>query len=259
MTRKFYLTIFLTGLVVPWLLCSCGSRKSTDELLNQAFKEAHDSNWKVALELAEKAAKRDERNISAQVMYGIALEHAGNTDEALQVFRQAVKTDPENFYGQYHLGRVLYQKGKFEDSLEPLRQAERLRPDDANTLVLLAQIENKMKLDSAIGYYKKLAVHKRFERKPEPWVQIGLIYAGKRDFATAGKCFVLAYGVAPDDYIVVYNMALFNDYYSGSTAARKNSVQFYRRYLQLTSTNAELEAQRNEVTARIKAILKMKL
>lgn len=259
MMRKSGLTILLTGLLVPWLLCSCGSRKSTDQLLEEAFTAAHESDWQTAVRLAAEAAKRDERNISAQLMYGIALEHVGSNEAALSVFRQAVKTEPGNFYAQYHLGRALYQKGKFQDSLTPLRQAEKLRPQDANTLVLLAQIEHKMQLDDALIYYKKLAVNKRFTNKPEPWVQIGLISAARRDFATAGKCFALAYRLAPDNYIVVYNLAVFSDYYSGSTAARKNAVQYYRRYLRLTSTNPQLAAQRAEVAARIKAILKMRL
>ena len=256
MKKISLLTILLLLAALPGLLCSCGGRKSVDELLNQAFKEAHDGNWKNALELAEKAAKRDERNIAAQVMYGIALEHVGSPDDALQVYRQAVKTDPENFYAQYHLGRVLYQQGKFEDSLVPLRQAERLRPEDANTLVLLAQIENKMKLDTVVDYYKKLAVNKRFEKKPEPWNQMGVNRVAKGDLGTAGKCFTLAYRVSPDNYIVAYNMAVFSDYYIGSPTAKKNAIQYYSRYLQLTAANPELQKQREQVIARLKALKK---
>ncbi len=250
------LVILLLGSGLPVLLSSCGRSQTSEELLNQAFVEAHESNWKIALELAEKAAKRDERNISALVMYGIALEHVGSPEDALQIYRQAVKTDPENFYAQYHLGRLLYQQGKFEDSLTPLRQAEKLRGNDANTLVLLAQIENKMQLDSAINYYKKLAVNNRFKNKPEPWNQIGLILAAKGDLGTAGKCFAQAYRYASGNYIPVYNMAVFSDYYIGSNSARKNAIQYYTRYLQLTSTNPEMQKQRDQVINRLKTLKK---
>lgn len=240
------------------LLCSCGKEvKHNAELLTLAYDEAKSANWDKARVLARTATEQDPRDVTALTMYALCLENCGNPEEAQQALRQAIKIEPDNFRVQYNLGRILFLHGRYEDCVNHLRAAEKLKPDDVNTLLLLAQVEEKLKLLSAADIYNKLARSPRFVNRPGPWNQMAVAYAEHGNNLSALKCFMQAYKHGGDSYIVALNFAVFLDYYLNSVDSRKRAVQFYRQYLRLTANNPEMQARRDEVSDRIRALARV--
>ena len=253
---KHLLGIAMLAMALTPLLSSCGrnSSRSLGELLTLAANEAQVGNWKQAMVYSRTASERNPEDVTALVMLGLCQENGGSGDEALKNFMKAVKVDPANFHAQYNLGRLLYQHGRYEDSLPHLRAAYELNGDDASAALLMAQVEGRLKLLSALKYYKKLTVSQRFKNKPEPWNQMGVIYAERKDVSNAMNCFFKAYSMAPENYVVVLNFGRFLDYYMNTPQSREKAVALYRKYLQLSEINPAEGSLRAEVSRRIKEL-----
>jgi len=238
-------------------LAACGKKKggNTVELLETAYKQAQDGNWDKALKLAGKAADNDPKNMGALLMLGICQENNNQAAAALLTFKKAVESDPTSVLALYHQGRLQYQNGNYEESLNALREAEKLNPDNENVMLLLGQLEEKLKLPTAINYYKKLAASQTYHNKAGIWNQLGIFYCEQRENTSALKSFAQAYRLAPDDNLICLNFAVFLDRYLNTSASRNKAIQFYKKYLTLTKANPELKQQRDRVLARVKALL----
>jgi len=238
------------------LLTSCGKKATRNnmELLTLAYDEAKAGHWDKALIQSKSAVEQNSNDVTALIMYALCLENMDKPDEAQQVLQHAVQIDPGNFRAQYNLGRILFQHGRYQDCVSYLRAAEKLNPDNVNVIVLLAQVDGKLKLESAINYYAKLTKIPRFSESPVPWNQMGIIYAENNKKLNALKCFLQAYKTSSDNPKVILNFAVFLDYYLDSKDGRKKAMQFYRKYLSMIKNNPELQARSAEISRRLKTL-----
>lgn len=248
----FLKLFFLAGSLIL-LSCTKPVTESNEELLKQAIDAAaNKADWKKARSLSYEAAKRNPRDVNAHVMLAISLEQSGQTDTALAEVRKAVEIDPKHFMAQYTMGRMLFEHERFADCVGPLTTANKLQPGNANVLLLLARCSTVLDLSqNAIKYYIHLAKHPQFKNKPDPYNELGIIFAGKKDYQKAARCFSEAYKRAPDNHIVVLNLAIFCDYY---LKIFPKAVAFYQKYQRLTSHNPALEPKRIKIKKRIERI-----
>ena len=246
-----------TVMVLAFGLTACGKKKNgnTTEMLEIAYKLAQDGSWDKALAQAAKTAEVDPKNTAALLMLGICQEGNSQTAAALQTFKKAVENEPNNIVALYQLGRLQYQNGNYEESLTSLREAEKLNPDNENVILLLGQIEEKMKLPTAINYFKKLSTSQTYHNRAGIWNQLGIFYCDQKDNQNAMKCFLQAYKLSPDDHVICMNFAVFLDRYINTTAGKTKAAQFYKKYLNLTKLNPELKQQREKVVTRLKSLV----
>lgn len=246
------ITLFLITVSIAIVLTSCGpDRRSTAEILDDAAKAGNENKWQDALYEAKKAARREPQNPSALMMLAIAYENTGRKDLAVQAARTAAGLATDDYSAQYLLGRLYYESPKnIQDCIEPLLRARKIKPDDPNTLILLGQSARKLNLQNPEQYYEVLTKTERFKNRPEPWNEMGVIYVSRNDLGRAANCFVNAYRTAPDNHIVVRNLAIFMD----RCNRKSKAVLFYKKYLDLIAGNPEMEHQRRQVRRRIREI-----
>lgn len=245
----------ICALVLQLFLTSCGEKldgKSIDELLGRAYSLSSEGNWSSALKYAQAAAERAPENADAQVMLALVYENTEKPQLALQYARAAVKSDPKSFLAQYTLGR-LYAKspGKVQDSIEPLKRALKIKPDDVNTITLLAEASQTLGLLDTIHYFKRLSTCKRYEKSPAPWNQMGIIYALQNDLRNAARCFVTAYNRDPKNHTIVLNFAIFLDQYINN---QQRALSYYKEFLRLVDGNSAYAETSRKVRERITQI-----
>ncbi len=254
---KFRKIIILPALLLALVtLQSCSENladKSVDELLNSGCDLARNGAWAKAMKYAEAAVKREPNNSGALILAALAYENNDNLEQALQAARLAVKADAKYFQAQYTLGRLcLKDPAKIQDSIEPLKRALQLKPGDVDTLVLLARRGRKLGLLDTVKYFEQLTVTKRYGDKPEPWNEMGIIYAEQNNSRDAARCLVTAYNRAKENPTVVLNLALFMDYYNNQPA---RAVKFYRKFLSLVEGNPVFDNKAGRIRKRISVIV----
>ena len=251
------LPVLLLALVI---LPSCSENlasKNIDELLNSSCELAKNNDWSKALKYAQEAVNREPANANAGalVLLALAYENSGDLEQSLQAARSAVKADAKYFQAQYTLGRLcLKDPAKIQDSIEPLKRALRLKPDDTDTLVLLAQGSKKLGLLETVNYFEQLAKSRRYQGRPEPWNEMMIIYAEQNNTRDAARCLVTAYSRAKDNPIIVLNFALFWDYYA-SPKRPVQAVKYYRKFLVIVANNSAFDAKVVQIKKRISEIV----
>jgi len=229
--------------------CSDSSKTlSSTELLRDATAMGEKGNWREAIKLSRHAVRKNPKDANALVILALGLEQNGESASALDSLQLAVKMSPENFMAQFTLGRMLFQLGKYEECVAPLKNARDLDQDNVDTVILLAKTMEMLNLPECAEYYHILAMSKRFINKPEPFNELGVYYTKKNDYKRASSYFIKAYKMAPQNHIVVYNLAVFLDKYMNTPDKAK---KFYLKYLELAAKNPELEELRNKVQQRI--------
>lgn len=251
--------MLITLLLSLTILQSCSENladKSVDQLLNSGCESARNGLWTKALKYAKAAVKREPANAGALVLAALAYENNDNIEQALQAARLAVKADAKYFQAQYTLGRIcLKDQSKIQDSIEPLKRALQLKPKDVDTLVLLARGAKKLGLLDTVKYFEQLAETKRYAGRPEPWNEMGIIYAEQNNSRNAARCLVTAYNRAKNNPIVVLNFALFLDYYNSQPA---RAVKFYRKFVSLVEDNSAFADKAIQTKKRISEIVNLK-
>jgi tetratricopeptide (TPR) repeat protein len=250
--RRILIVSFMIACAVFIAGCERTSSMTTSQLMDKSFNSAREGYWKKSLKYASAVVDREPSNADALILKAIACENTGKTELALQAAREAVKFAPDNFTAQYTLGRLYAgDPQKIQDAIAPLLRALKIKPDDANTLVVLARCSAKLNLDNTIKYYERLAQIPKFSKRPVIWNQMGLFYVNRKKLRNAAFCFVRAYNLAPENHRTVLNLATFMDHYAGKS---QRAVKFYKKYLDLTSNNKELNKQRQQIQSRISTI-----
>lgn len=84
--------------------------------------------WKNSLTLFAHSAAVTERNPTARLNLGLALQTAGRQDEALEQYRQILAFDPSNAKANNNVGGVLLIRGKIDDAIGYIQKAIALDP-----------------------------------------------------------------------------------------------------------------------------------
>ncbi len=244
------------------LLISCGngcsgkSSLSTTELLNTGTRLAKEGKWKKAYDYAAVAVKKEPSNVSAQLLLALSLENNGKLSRARETARKAVELGPENFMARYTLGRLYAADGKtWQDAVVQLREAHRLNPRDVSVLLLLADVYFNMNSADAVSCYNQIITrHPEFmankQNAAAVWNQLAVIYTRRNMDREAASCIRQAYSLAPENPHILLNFGVFWEHIRRADRA----VAYYRKYLEVTSKNAELAAKRAKIDARLAKI-----
>ena len=230
--------------------CNRMSSMTTTELLDKAAEAAQSGKWPMTIKFAKVAVEREPANTSAFILLAMAYENTGKSEQSIEAARKAVKLEPDNFMAQYTLGRLYaVDQNKLQDAVEPLLRALKLRPNDPDTLLLLADCSQKLNLPKTPDYYNLVVALPAFKKHHEPWNQLGVYYAEKGNLRNAALCFSQAYTLAPENHMVLLNFGIFFDKY-----VRKpdRALKYYQKYMEVTANNPEIEQKKQEIKARIK-------
>ena len=220
-------------------------------LLNQAVQKAAEGNWRDADELAKQALKQQKHNANALMLRALAQSNLDFRHEAVEYAILAARVEPDLFLAHYIQGMLLSKNGKPEAALKALKEARRLRPNDINTLILLA--ENSVAVrhyQEAAGYFKLLGKNPNYLRSAYLWNGLGVCHAVIKP-AMALKFFRMAERYESDNPVTALNLAvLYDQYLKNPNAARQN----YDRFTRLTMGRAEYDTLRRQVESRLRSL-----
>ena len=157
-----------------FLMTACGPAPTADECMRKALTSAKEAKWNRALDQAENAVAKAPGSTLANVLLAIALEHNNRTEEALNAAIRA-GADTSSFIAQYTLGRLYCRQQKYDSSVKPLTRALELRPDDANTLILLARAKLRLNTEDALNLNKRLLSVPQFSQSAVIYNELGVL------------------------------------------------------------------------------------
>ncbi len=252
MKKSLVILLAVSFFALASALVSCsGAKEDNATLLNKAVALAAKGEWSDAKSLAKKASRQDSNDASAFTLLALCLENTGDLDGAIDEINKAVKISERDFMANYTKGRLLFQKGKYDSCIAPLKQARALKPESVEANSLLAQASMRQNLSDASGYFGVLAKSDRFKNRPEPWNELGVIFANHKDYRRAIGFLNKAETLAPDSPQVALNLAVVNDIGFNKAAI---AIGYYKKYLTLTTKNPELEPKRKQVIERIRQL-----
>ena len=209
-----YHVLFATALMVS--LCGCG-RVDVDTRLREAAAAASKGYWQLAVEMTEECAAEAPNNLTAAVLHGLCLLEVRQEDEALDVLSHATELAPDEFLPHYFYGWALTRTGAYGDALEPLRRAYELRrayPDVIpDVLILLSRCCLEQRLAKGMGYLQALRMYRAYRQSPEVYNSLGLLWTYELEYENARENFLKALERAPENAVVLQNMAVLHDAY----------------------------------------------
>jgi non-specific serine/threonine protein kinase len=169
------------------------------------------------LEEADSASRRalelDPELAEAHASRGLALTLNNRYADAEEELEAAIRLDPRLFEGYYFYARASFQQGKLAKAAGLYEQAARVRPDDYQSLGLLASTyEGLERRDDALAAHRRclLLVQKHLEVHPDDaravymgalsWVQLGQV---ERGLEWARR----ALDMDPEETSILYNVA----------------------------------------------------
>lgn len=241
--------IYLAAIFTVLHLSGCSQPEvPAGALLNQAAAKASEGNWAGADALAKQVLKQDKHNVNALMLRALARNNLDARSEAAEYAIHAARVRPDLFLAQYIQGMLLSRNGKPELALKALREARRLRPDDVNTLILLA--ENSLavrRYEDAAGYFKLLARHPGYRNSSYLWNGLGICHTVLNP-KLAMKFFRVAQRNAPNDPVTALNVAVVYDRYLKD---RARAAAGYERFIRLATGKAEYDTIRQQAEYRL--------
>lgn len=250
--KKVSVIIFAVFLTV--ILAGCpGKGNDADTLLQMSVREAKKGRNTDALMLAKEACMVSPDNSEALLMRSVMAERCNDRQLALDSALQALRLVPNNFVALYTVGR-LYSSGKdtATEAMEYLEKAHNLKPEDVNTLILLANLAVNLKSEKALEYLNKLgAVDSELVDTYEGKTLLGHAYAirGKKREAA------IAFGVADrkgKNVLSNYNYAVAIDCIYGGKPSL--AVSKYQIFLKQSENDPALASLRRDVERRLRKL-----
>ena len=238
------------GIMLPF--CGCSKPAvPVGTLMNQAVQKASEGNWRAADELAKQALKQQKDNADALMLRALAQNNLDFRHEAVENAIHAARIKPELFLAHYIQGMLLSKNGKPDLALKALKEARRLRPDDVNTLILLAENSIAVKrYQEAAGYFKLLGKNPNYLHSAYLWNGLGVCHAVINP-AMALKFFRMAARYEQENPITVLNQAILYDKYLND---QEKAKQGYEQFGRLTAGRAEYDTYRRQVESRLNSM-----
>ena len=244
----------LAGMLAACVFWTCGCSEPlepTSVLLHKAMEKASEGDWTGADSLAGKVLKQDKNNADALMLRALARNSLDSRDEAAGYAIHAARLKPDLFLAQYIQGMLLSKNGKPELALRALKEARRIRPEDVNTLILLAENSIAIKrYKEAAGYFKILAKNPNYRTSPYLWNGLGICYAA-RSPQLAVKFFQMAERFSPNDPVTVLNLAVLHDAHLRQGRQAQN---YYDRFIRITAGKTEYDTVRSNAEFRLDSI-----
>jgi len=225
------------------LISGC-ARVDVDSLLGQATAAAAAGKWREALELAEQCASSDPENLTAVILHGRCLLALRRLDEARDVLEAAAKAAPDDFLSQFYFGWVLCECGRYGDALGPLKKAHSLSDGHPevlpDVLILLSRCCLEQNLDEGITHLLALRRYRAFNRQPEVYNSLGILYRNKGEHENARQSFLMAHEKDEHNPVVLQNLAVLHDQYLDNP---KEAMRYYRYALKASQLADDGERQ----------------
>ena len=253
MPMKFMKSLYIicfAAVCAAFLLAACGPEPTADEWMRRSLASAKEAKWGRALDQAENAVEKAPGDTLANVLYAIALENNNRTEEAISAAVRA-SSDSSSFIAQYTLGRLYCRQQKYDSSVKPLTRALELRPDDANTLILLARAKLHLNTEDALNLTKRLLALPQFKDSPVVYNELGVIQVLKGEPKKSTALFLKALSLDADNPHLHLNNAILQYYYLGDLMKAR---QYYNSFLRLSANRRELLDEYKEVQTRLEII-----
>ena len=245
--KKSFKIVCFAAVCTAFLLTGCGPEPTADELMRKSLASAKEAKWSRALDQAENAVAKAPGSTLANVLLAIALENNNRPDEALSAAVRA-GADTSSFIAQYTLGRIYCRQQKYDSSIKPLTRALELRPDDANTLILLARAKLRLNTEDALNLNKRLLSLPQFSQSAVIYNELGVLQVLKGEPKKAASLFVMALSLDADNPYLNLNSAILYDYYLGDLMKAR---QHYNSFLRLAANHRELLDEYKKVQTRL--------
>ena len=247
---KLFNLFCFAAFCAAFLLTACGPEPTADEWMRKSLASAKEAKWSRALDQAENAVEKAPASTLANVLLAIALENNNRPDEALTAAVRA-GSDNNSFIAQYTLGRLYCRQQKYDSSVKPLTRALELRPDDANTLILLARAKLRLNTEDALNLNKRLLSIPQFNQSPVIYNELGVLQVLKGEPKKATALFLKALSLDADNPHLNLNNAILHDYHLGDLMKAR---QYYNSFLRLAANRRELLDEYKEVQTRLEII-----
>ena len=245
--KKSFMIACFAAVCTAFLLTACGPEPTADEWMRKSLASAKEAKWSRALDQAENAVSKAPGSTLANVLYAITLENNNRPDEALNAAIRA-GADTSSFIAQYTLGRIYCRQQKYDSSIKPLTRALELRPDDANTLILLARAKLRLNTEDALNLNKRLLSLPQFSQSAVIYNELGVLQVLKGEPKKATSLFVMALSLDADNPYLNLNSAILYDYYLGDLMTAR---QHYNSFLRLAANRRELLDEYKNVQTRL--------
>ena len=247
---KLFNLFCFAAFCAAFLLTACGPEPTADEWMRKSLASAKEAKWSRALDQAENAVEKAPASTLANVLLAIALENNNRPDEALTAAVRA-GSDNNSFIAQYTLGRLYCRQQKYDSSVKPLTRALELRPDDANTLILLARAKLRLNTEDALNLNKRLLSIPQFNQSPVIYNELGVLQVLKGEPKKATALFLKALSLDADNPHLNLNTAILYDYYLGN---QMMASKYYNSFLRLSANRRELLDEYKEVQTRLEIL-----
>jgi type IV pilus assembly protein PilF len=178
---------------------------------------------------SEKA--RDEAELRLRI--GTSYLQSGNYPYALRELQTAEKLDPKNEMIQNNLGLVYFFRDRYELSASHLKRAIDMKPEFAEARNNYARVLIELtRYDQAIAELKRVVEDLTYPDPAKAWVNMGLAYFRKGDFATARSRFAQAIQLNRDNCLAqnLYGRTLLElGKLQDATQALDNAIVICRR------------------------------
>ncbi len=233
------------------MLAACGTRQSSEELMQQALAAARAGDWSYAREYARRVTAHDPGNLDARMLMGLSFHYLGETGRATRSMRQVAEQAPNNFTAQFLYGWMLSEAGNFAEALAPLRRAHEIDRHHRPLLVLLARACLEQNLIEGVGYLQRLVSEADYGNRPEAFNAIALLWMGEPNYNRARAFFLQALRRDPGNPVVLQNLAVLYDLYLND---EEQALAYYRRCL-ATSQRINDSARARQVTERLRQLM----
>ena len=202
-------------------------------LYSEAVTAAATGNWRAALDLLERCQDVAPDDVSVKVLHGFCLFEMRRTADSLDVLEQAATAAPGDFNAQFFYGWILSECGRYGDAIGPLMQAYDQRRDHQavlpDVLVLLSRCCLEQNLVEGTGYLQALRRYRAFDRAPEVYNALGIMYLRQGDYDNACASLLTALEKDDGNAVVLQNLAVLHDQYLQKP---KEAMRYYRDSLQ---------------------------
>jgi len=175
--------------------------------------ERVDAHRERADEASRRALALDPDLAEAHVARGVALSLGARHAEAEQAFETAIRLNPGLFEAHYFYARDCFTRGEALKAIGLYERAAEVRPEDYQSLLLLAQIHDDLGQPAEAEAARKRGVRvveERLDQNPDDVRALymganGLVALGQREqgLAWAGR----ALAIEPDEPMLLYNLA----------------------------------------------------
>lgn len=125
------------------------------------------------------------------------LKHMGRVEDALKDYNKLLEMDSTNYNGYFDRGYMLLQRGDSAGATADFARLEQLRPDDPNTLLVLAVMNSNFgRHQEAVGYYTRLLAK---AQKPEFYAGRAMSRIVKGDLMEAADDIARGLELNPED------------------------------------------------------------